>query len=355
MSQEILHTIDAIAPRIAGKKLLLVRDSAYEFLGIKAFFDAIPHTEFSAFTPNPLYEQVVAGVNTFRENGCEIIVAVGGGSTMDVAKCIKLFCRMNHTQSYLKQEKTDTGVPLIAIPTTAGTGSESTRHAVIYDQGVKQSISHESIVPNIVVLEPSVLKTLPIYQKKCTMLDALAQAIESWWSVHSNEESIGYSKQAIAAIKEHWEDYIFRNTEESAKHMMEAANNAGKAINITATTAAHAMSYKITSLYRFPHGHAVAVCLPEVWAYLRSHTDLCTDSRGEAYLKQTLEAIASMIDPDEFQLMLEKMEIPYPQPGNRQEELELLVHSVNPERLQNYPARVSDMDLRQMYERILRK
>ena len=292
MAQKIVHGIDEIVDQIKNQKFLLVRDRAYNYLEIKALFDSIPHVEFSEFTPNPLYEQVCEGVKIFNDNECNMIVAVGGGSTIDVAKCIKLYCRMDSSINYLKQEKKDTGIPLIAIPTTAGTGSESTRHAVIYYEGKKQSISHPSIVPDIAVLEPSSLKTLPVYQKKCTMLDALCQGIESWWSVNSNYESIGYSKKAVQMIIDNWKAYISDNTDEAAAMIMEAANYAGRAINITATTAAHAMSYKITSMYNLPHGHAVAVCMPEVWGYMLDHTDDCIDSRGADYLRNTLSDIS---------------------------------------------------------------
>lgn len=354
MGQTILRGINEVSDSLVGKKIFLVKDSAYEFLGIKTFFDEIAHVDFSEFTPNPLYEQVVEGVKLFNENNCDTIVAVGGGSTIDVAKCIKLYSKMDTSINYLKQEKVDTGIPLIAVPTTAGTGSESTRHAVIYYEGVKQSISHESIVPNYVVLEPSVLKTLPVYQKKCTMLDALAQAIESWWSVNSNDESKKYSKLAVTAIKENWEDYIFNNTDEAAKNIMEASNYAGQAINITATTAAHAMSYKITSLYKLPHGHAVAVCLPEVWGYMLEHPELCIDGRGIEYLKDTLAEIASMLDLEYFKEMFAKMELKYPEAVNRKEEIEILTGSVNPDRLKNNPVGLSVDTLREMYERIVR-
>lgn len=354
MSQTVLNGINMVTELVAGKRFLLVKDSAYEFLGIKSFFDNIPHVEFSEFTPNPLYEQVVEGVNMFNENNCEMIVAVGGGSTIDVAKCIKLYCKMDSSVNYLTQEKIDTGVPLIAVPTTAGTGSESTRHAVIYYEGLKQSISHESIVPNYAVLEPSVLKTLPVYQKKCTMLDALAQAIESWWSVSSNDVSKAFSQKAILLIKENWKDYIFNNTDKAAKNIMEAANNAGKAINITATTAAHAMSYKITSLYKLPHGHAVAVCLPEVWGYMLENPEQCIDGRGVDYLKATLDEISSMISLEYFKDMLAEMELKYPEAVKREEEIITLTKSVNPERLKNNPVGLSVEALCEMYERIIR-
>lgn len=353
MAQNIVKGINQISHLIKGKKFLLVKDGAYDFLGLKDFFDAYPHIEFSEFTPNPLYEQVCDGVELFNKEACELIVAVGGGSTIDVAKCIKLFSKMDHSINYLKQDTFDSGITLIAVPTTAGTGSESTRHAVIYYECVKQSISHLSIVPNYAVLEPSVLKSLPVYQKKCTMLDALCQAVESWWSVNSTDESKEYSRKAIVSIRENWEAYIFENTDESAVKIMEASNYAGRAINITATTAAHAMSYKITSLYHFPHGHAVAVCMPEVWEYILSHTDDCIDTRGSEYLRETLSQISELITLDQFKAMLVKMDMQYPEAGDK-EELETLVKSVNPVRLKNSPVPLSIDVMREMYRRIVR-
>lgn len=354
MGQTIIKGLEQIKSLVEKKRFLLVRDSAYDFLKIKEFFDEFPHVEFAGFTPNPLYEQVCAGVDIFNDEKCDLIVAVGGGSTIDVAKCIKLYCRMDTNKNYLAQEPADTGIPLIAVPTTAGTGSESTRHAVIYYKGTKQSVSHRSIVPDYAVLESSVLETLPVYQKKCTMLDALSQAVESWWSVNSNEESKEYSRRAITAIKANWEEYIFENKEAAAGKIMEASNLAGRAINITATTAAHAMSYKITSLYQLPHGHAVAVCLPEVWEYMSRHTRYCTDERGVVYLERTLQEISKAIDLAYYREILERTGMTYPSSTDREVELDTLVQSVNPIRLKNNPVSLSTETLKEMYRRIIR-
>lgn len=352
--QQIVKGLEQIKHIIESKKFLLVRDRAYEFLKIKKFFDDITHIEFSNFTPNPLYEQVCEGVKLFNDEKCELIVAVGGGSTIDVAKCIKLYCKMDSSTNYLKQELFDSGITLIAVPTTAGTGSESTRHAVIYYEGDKQSISHSSIIPDYAVLEPSVLKTLPIYQKKCTVLDALCQAIESWWSVNSTEESKEYSRRAISAITNNWEEYIFANTDGSSEQIMEASNLAGRAINITATTAAHAMSYKVTTLYKIPHGHAVAVCMPEVWKYILEHTEDCIDIRGAKYLNDTLAQISEIIDIEQFKVMMDKMDMKYPETVNKDADLEILARSVNPVRLKNNPVAMSTEVLKEMYRRIIK-
>ena len=301
-------------------------------------------------------------MDLFQITKCDTILAVGGGSSLDVAKCIKLYCQMSKDDIYLNQAYKDTGVKLIAIPTTAGTGSESTRYAVIYYDGKKQSVTHDSIIPNIAILEPKVLKTLPLYQKKCTMLDALCQGIESWWSVNSTEESKKLSKEAVETMMQWWHEYIFENTDESASQIMHAANLAGQAICITQTTAAHAFSYKITSMYKLPHGHAVAVCLPEIWKYMLLHLDKCIDSRGSQYLDEVFNHIAISMrchQPeqaiDKFLQMMVEMEMFGPSVvGNRDDEIDSLSNSVNPVRLRNNPVQITSDIALSLYSKILK-
>ena len=136
-------------------KVLLVCDSAFDYLQTKEAYLKInvPYVIFNQFTPNPLYEDVVNGVDVFRNNNCDAILAIGGGSSIDVAKCIKLYSNMDDSKLYLEQEYKENDVTLIAIPTTSGTGSESTKYAVIYYEGKKQSVTHESIVPKYAILD----------------------------------------------------------------------------------------------------------------------------------------------------------------------------------------------------------
>lgn len=352
MAQTIIKGIDSLKSLTAGRKVLLVKDEAYRFLPICQQTDSASAVAFSGFTPNPLYEQVAEGIKVFNESRCDMIIAVGGGSSIDVAKCIKLYCRMKPDTNYLKQEMFDSGIPLIAIPTTAGTGSESTQHAVIYYNGAKQSVSHPSIIPDYAILEPSVLKTLPLYQKKCTMLDALCQGLESWWSVGSTDESKKYSRIAVELIRDNWRDYIENNTYSAAEKIMEAANYSGRAINITATTAAHAMSYKLTSLYKLPHGHAVAICMPEVWKHLLANTDSCIDPRGAAYLRDTVRSFP--VDEGWFEKLMAELCIESPVSASRENDISILADSVNATRLKNFPITLEKQVLINMYERIVK-
>lgn len=361
--QKILKGIGSLAEALEGSaKVLLVCDSSFPFLNIKEDIEQIdtPYVVFDQFTPNPLYEDVCKGVDLFRNTKCDTILAVGGGSSLDVAKCIKLYSQMDKGKLYLEQEYKDTGVKLIAIPTTAGTGSESTRYAVIYYDDKKQSVTHESIIPDVAILEPKVLKTLPLYQKKCTMMDALCQGIESWWSVNSTDESKTLSKEAVETITKWWRAYIFENTDEAAEHIMRAANLAGQAICITQTTAAHAFSYKITSLYKLPHGHAVAVGLPVIWEYMTGHMEKCIDVRGTEYLTAVFSAIAQAMGCattkdaiEHFRDMMTEMALTKPVSDNRAEELKILSTSVNPVRLKNNPVYLDETTIASLYNNIV--
>lgn len=344
-----------------SKKALLVCDSSFPFLNIKENIEgiALPYTIFDDFTPNPLYEDVCKGIKLFNAKECDTIIAVGGGSSIDVAKCIKLYCKMSNDRLYLEQEYKDTGVKLIAIPTTAGTGSESTRYAVIYYDGKKQSVTHESIIPDVAILEPKVLKTLPLYQKKCTMMDALCQGIESWWSVNSTDESKEYSKIAVETIIKWWKEYIFENTDESAWHIMEAANYAGRAICITQTTAPHAFSYKITSLYGIPHGHAVAICLPVIWIYMLKHLEKCIDTRGQKYLQRVFYNIAEAMGCktpiaaiSTYCQMMQQMQMKSSLSIKGDEVVELS-SSVNPIRLKNNPVELDLSTIYDLYDKLV--
>lgn len=362
--QTIYKGINHLNEAVTGSnKILLVTDSSFPFLSIKEDIEnlTIPYVKFDEFTPNPLYEDVCKGVDLFNSEQCDTILAVGGGSSLDVAKCIKLYSNMSKDTLYLDQPYEDTGVKLIAIPTTAGTGSESTRYAVIYYDGKKQSVTHESIIPNVAILEPKVLKTLPLYQKKCTMLDALCQGIESWWSVNSTEESKKLSKQAVETIMKWWHEYIFENSDEAAENIMYASNLAGQAICITQTTAPHAFSYKITSLYKLPHGHAVALGLPEIWQFMLNHIDECIDSRGKEYLENIFKQIAISMGTNgasdailKFRKMLGEMELSSPVSEDRYKELSILSTSVNPVRLKNNPVAINEQQTLAIYDSIIK-
>lgn len=358
--KETYKQLADILKTLGSKKFLLVcGKNSFDALNIQKFIDTecTKYIRFSEFSPNPKYEQVCKGIEAFNGNGCDTIVAIGGGSAMDVAKCIKLFRKMDSNENYLKQDFVDTEIPLIAVPTTAGTGSESTKYAVIYYNGEKQSVTHHSIVPDYAILDSSLLKTLPIYQKKCAMLDALCQGIESWWSVNSTDESKENSKIAVETIMQYWRQYIFDENEHAAEQIMLGSNYAGRAINITQTTAPHAFSYKLTSLYGIPHGHAVAICLPAIWKKMLEEGRILNDKRGGEYLddvfsdiSKSLKATSATHAIESFSNLLKEMGIE--SPVINEEEIQTLTVSVNPVRLGNNPVCFHDDDIKEIYKKL---
>ncbi len=371
MSQRIVNGVKSydeigkIIKEYGAEKFMLVCGGSLSRLEVGKYLMGldIEHIVFSDFSPNPNYEDIVPAVELFKREGCDLIVAAGGGSAIDVAKCIKLYAPLDPTKNYLEQKANASDIPLVAIPTTAGTGSESTRYSVIYYKGEKQSVHHTSIVPDVAILLPEVLATLPIYQKKCTVLDALCQAIESYWSVFSTHESKKLADEAIRLIWANMEDYIFdpAPSHETLEKIMLGSCLAGQAINITATTAPHAMSYKLTTTYGLPHGHSVGISLPRVWRYMLSHGEKCTDKRGYDYLLSVFGNIAAAMSCESvetalaaYENLLCKMEISGPIPENKETEVALLAGSVNVERLGNNPVALDTAALEQLYGEILR-
>ena len=346
---------------------MLVCGKSIERQKINAFLEELPSrlgvkiVRFMNFQPNPLYESVVEGVNLFKTERCDSIIAVGGGSAMDVAKCIKLYSNLlgdGIDGAWLKAKLVPNTIPFLAMPTTSGTGSEATRFAVIYYEGAKQSISDYSCIPDTILMDASVLKTLPMYQKKATMCDALCHAIESFWSVNSTVESKEYSKKAIQDVLRNM-DGCLENSDEGNAGMLLAAYTAGQAINITQTTAGHAMCYKITSLFGVAHGHAAMLCDRVLFPWMVENIDKCTDPRGTEYLKKTLDEIGVAMGckdgPSGAAKLIDifdslKLEVP----TATAEQFETLKTSVNPVRLKNHPITLDVETIDRLYHEILR-
>ena len=310
---------------------------------------------FSGFGPNPTIDQVEAALAAFIAGDCDSLVSIGGGSAMDVAKCVRLWSALPNTPAAEQLHGTPSysQSPHVAIPTTAGTGAESTHFAVVYEGGVKQSVSHPLAQPDVALLVPSFLAGLPTYQRASTMMDAICQALESHWSRASSDESRRYSSEAIALARECWQAYLEGNTN-AAQVMMRAANLAGKAINLTTTTAPHAMSYKLTSLYGIAHGHAVALCMAPCWQLLLERADERT-CKLLRELDELTTGNATCVDGDGlrwFEDVLASTGLDRHVVGTR-DDVDTLCASVNAQRLGNFPLELSNDDLKHMYQRIV--
>lgn len=349
-------------------KPLIICSSRYSDAWIEAYFNSAfsSFARFSGFSPNPTYDEACAGYEVFCNCSCDALISVGGGSAIDVAKVIKALDGAPGHCLF------DDGVPVdipdydslahLAIPTTAGTGSESTHFAVIYKDGTKFSVSHDWLLPDVAVLDPNLLKSLPDYQRKCTLLDALCQAIESYWSIRSSEESRSYSDRAIRLIMDNYRGYL-SNDPNAVNAMLLASNLAGKAINITTTTAPHALSYKLTSTRGIPHGHAVALCMAPCWEYLirMAQDGERVDEANATVLGKRLGEISTCICASEdasldaglecFSKLTQGLGM-----GERlllsQNEINILVSSVNLQRLGNFPIELSRSTIERIYNTV---
>lgn len=258
----------------AYRVFLVTGKKSYTSSGAKEIIenleDDFDFVRFQDFEDNPNIVDVETGVQLFKENHCDCILAIGGGSAIDMAKLIKFFApKMKpYIGKFSLQLLNNENTPLIAIPTTAGTGSEATQFAVLYVGLDKHSISDELLLPNHVAIISKLHFSQTKYQKAVSGLDAFCQAIESHWSINSTEKSREYSLQALKLIVPNLLKVVSGVEDISAyKNMALGAFLAGKAINIAKTTAPHAFSYYLTKRFNLPHGHAVAIFLPSFITY----------------------------------------------------------------------------------------
>ena len=267
--------IEDIRTILYGKgveRVFLVAGSTYEKTDLPEFFASMPieFVRFSAFTPNPKYEEVLAALELFRESCCDFIISVGGGSAIDVAKAVALYSAMEPETDYLNQEIVPTEIEHLAIPTTAGTGSEAGENIVFYVNGNKHSLYHYSCIPRYVFLNPEYLKSMPERTKKASLADAICHSVESILAQKATDESISYASQALTLLLNNVAKYL-RGDESVYADIQMGAFKAGQAISISKTVAGHAMAYKLTSICGLPHGEACSFTLPSILASISDY------------------------------------------------------------------------------------
>lgn len=377
MSQVEYVGIDAvnhlfgILKEIGAKNVLLVTErKAFELCGAKEALESVLKSyntrEFTNIAEPPNYTSLMDGIEVFIEFKPDVVIAVGGGSVIDTAKLVNYFSVQKHPPiDYITENKMvlPGSTPLIAMPTTSGTGSESTRFAVLYIDGKKYSIDDQAILPSFCIVDPSFSLSLPKRVAASSGMDALCQAIESYWSVNSSEESKSYAREALILAVKNIECAV--NTKERAciEAMSLAAHLAGKAINISRTTAPHALSYTMTSLFGVPHGEAVSLTIGEVLVAnsLVSDCDV-SDPRGLAYVRETISEVVNLLGCSSPQQARDKLKeisavvglrTRLSQCGITKGDIEILSSSVNLQRLGNNPKKLDKRILREILLNVL--
>ena len=290
----------------SGKIFVVSGNKSFAASGVKDFIEAglglKDYTAYSDFDPNPQIEDLKRGIALFKEKDYDFIIGAGGGSVIDMAKMISLLANQKHEVEDLVSGKyplVPEKTPLLAIPTTAGAGAEATAFSVIYMNKTKYSVGNRSILPDMVYLSPAFSLSASPYLTAVTGLDAFSQAVEALWSVNANEMSDNFALEAVSLIWENLHQAVHHNEPLAKENMQTAAYLAGKAINITKTTAPHALSYGFTIHYNIPHGHAVALSLPYFFKYNYNVTDKdCNDKRGSEYVITKINMILNLLNTD---------------------------------------------------------
>jgi alcohol dehydrogenase class IV len=367
-SIENLKTVISMHP--AKNICLVTGKKSYQLSGAeKKLNEILRHHNifrFYDFSENPKLKDVKKGISFLKEKKCDLLMAVGGGSVIDMAKLINILAaQQGLLQKYINKNDliSKKGRFLAAIPTTAGSGSEATHFAVVYIDKVKYSVAHEHMLPDVVIIDPQFTTSLPPYITASSGMDAFSQAIESYWSVNSTEESKRYSKEAIKLILDNLILAVKSPTKQSRANMAKAAYLAGKAINITKTTAPHAISYAITSYFGVLHGQAVSLTLPAFFVYnYELNKKGNNDKRGVVYVKKTIEEISSLLGCEspydaKYKILLMMKEIGLKttliQLGIKKEvDYQKIIDNVNTERMKNNPRMIKKQNLKIILNRI---
>lgn len=220
---------------------------------------------FSAFSPNPDITEIMAGKPVLDEFKPDLIVVLGGGSAMDVTKMMKAiaFTREPFTPEQPEGLRpSGDGPPLVAIATTAGSGSEATQFAVFYRGEQKQSLAHPSLRPEMAIVDPEMTYSLPPDQTASTGFDALCQSVEAFWCSNTTPEARELATASIKYILPNLYNAVHSPAPDNRYHMAQGAYLSGRAIDLTRTTMPHALCYHLTKKYGIPHGHACALTLP---------------------------------------------------------------------------------------------
>ncbi len=266
-------------PDLLGKttqgKVLILSDRGLEKVGaVKKVTDVLDqagmkHLEFLDIEANPSIETVNSALAAYKEGKASGIIALGGGSPMDVAKAVGVLAVFGGDISAYEGAHLVPGkiAPIIAIPTTAGTGSEVTAFAVITDKArnYKLTVFSYELVPSYALLDPELIMSLPPSVAAATGMDALVHAIEAYLSKASSPFTDMMAEKAMMLIGKSIRKFVAdRSNEEAASSMLLASTFAGLAFAWARLGDVHAMAHPLGGFFNVPHGVANAILLPTV-------------------------------------------------------------------------------------------
>ena len=272
--------------------------------GVEAMQKEIPEIAavFSDVEENPQLKGVIAATKLARECGADAIVGIGGGSTMDTAKFTAAIARENADALACFQGEMPfpkTRFPMIAVPTTAGTGSEVTQVSVISHGREKKTINNPVFMPTLAIVDPALTVTVPPRTTMNTGLDAMAHALEGYWSKNHQPISDLCAIEAVRLVLENLETaYRDGSTLKARENMSLAALLGGMSFALPKTAGSHACSYPLSEDYHLPHGEACAFTLD---SFVRINADerlmtlcRCVGLSGTDELAERIKALKQL-------------------------------------------------------------
>ena len=273
-----LKRLPELLEKCGSKKMMIISDHGLEKLGVvekiqKIVEDAgIETCTFLDILPNPTVDMVDAATKIYKESGATSIVALGGGSPMDVAKAVGVLARyggsiVEYEGAHLVPGPIE---PIIAIPTTAGTGSEVTAFSVITDtsRNYKLTVFSYELLPKYALLDPEMIMSVPPSIAASCGIDALIHAWEAYTSLGASPFSDAMAEKAMELIGGNIRRFVAnRQDEEAACAMMSGSMFAGIAFAWARLGNVHAMSHPVSAFFGVPHGVANSILLPVIVEY----------------------------------------------------------------------------------------
>lgn len=278
IGQGALGQVGESALRIGANKVFVVSDEGVINAGwveiLLSYLESagLQYEVFSNLTSNPKDHEIAEGVKRYRESGCDVLMSLGGGSPTDVAKAIAILAtnggRINDYEGINKV--TRPLPPMIAVPSTAGSGSEVTQFAIVVDRNrkLKMTIISKSLVPDIAIIDPEILQTKSARLTAATGMDALSHAIEAFVSLAATPLTDIHALNAIRLIADNLRESVACRTNMKAKANMSMASlNAALAFSNAILGATHALTHQVDGLLDTHHGETNAKILPYVMEF----------------------------------------------------------------------------------------
>jgi len=269
------HLAGRYARNLGGRKILVVSDPGVVAAGwtrdVTASLEAegLPYALYTGVTPNPKVEEVMAGVALYEAEGCNALIAVGGGSPIDCAKGIGIVSSNHkHIQLFEGVDMVKAPMPpLICVPTTGGTSADVSQFAIISNplEKIKFAIVSKSVVPDLALIDPATLTSMDAYLTACTGIDALTHAVEAYVSTARSSMTDLHAIEAIRLVSESLLPSVadLSNLELRTK-IMQGSLQAGLAFSNAILGANHAMAHSLGGALDIAHGECNAILLDHV-------------------------------------------------------------------------------------------